>query len=86
MTDIDDDELDAFIKEDFSRPEKEEGLTAAEERIIAGFEDIQRFHAEHGRLPQAATSLKESTPCASMPCDNPPNAAPFWRNTTHSTG
>lgn len=56
MTDIDDDELDAFIKEDFSRPEKEEGLTAAEERIIAGFEDIQRFHAEHGRLPQAGTN------------------------------
>lgn len=26
--------------------------TPQEERIIAGFEDIQRFHAEHGRLPQ----------------------------------
>ena len=53
MIDIDDDELNAFIEEDFSRPKKEEGLTAEEERIIAGFEDIQRFHAAHGRLPQA---------------------------------
>lgn len=55
MTDIDNDEFDAFIEENYSRPEKKEGLTAEEERIIAGFEDIQRFHAEHGRLPQADT-------------------------------
>ena len=27
-------------------------LTPLQERIIAGFEDIQRFVAEHGRLPQ----------------------------------
>lgn len=27
-------------------------FSAREERIIAGFEDIQRFFAEHGRLPQ----------------------------------
>lgn len=26
--------------------------TAKQERIIAGFEDIQRFHGEHGRVPQ----------------------------------
>ena len=26
--------------------------TAKQERIIAGFEDIQRFHREHGRAPQ----------------------------------
>ena len=56
MTNIDNEDFDAFIDEHFSRPEKEEGLTAEEERIIAGFEDIQRFHAEHGRLPQADTA------------------------------
>ncbi len=27
------------------------GRTAREERILAGFEDIQRFFAEHGRIP-----------------------------------
>ena len=28
------------------------GRTAREERIIAGFEDIQKFYEEHGRVPQ----------------------------------
>ena len=31
---------------------KQESYTAREERIIAGFEEIQRFFEEHGRLPQ----------------------------------
>lgn len=31
---------------------KKKSLTPREERIIAGFEDIQRFHEEHGRAPQ----------------------------------
>lgn len=31
---------------------REGGRTAQEERIIAGFEDIQRFVEEHGRAPQ----------------------------------
>ena len=31
---------------------KQKSLTAREERIIAGFEDIQRFFEEHGRAPQ----------------------------------
>lgn len=30
---------------------KPKNYTAKEERIIAGFEEIQRFHAEHGRVP-----------------------------------
>lgn len=32
--------------------EKKPKLTPRQERIIAGFEDIQRFHDEHGRAPQ----------------------------------
>lgn len=31
---------------------KKKNLTPREERIIAGFEDIQRFYEEHGRAPQ----------------------------------
>lgn len=33
-------------------PERKSSLTPREERIIAGFEDIQRFHDQHGRAPQ----------------------------------
>ena len=33
-------------------PEKKSSRTAREERIIAGFEDIQRFVEQHGRAPQ----------------------------------
>jgi hypothetical protein len=33
-------------------PEKKSSRTAREERIIAGFEDIQRFVEQHGRPPQ----------------------------------
>jgi hypothetical protein len=39
-------ELDAFAK-----PEKKAGRSAREERIIAGFEEIQRFVAKHGHPP-----------------------------------
>ncbi|MHB1737083.1 MAG: GIY-YIG nuclease family protein [Acidithiobacillus sp.] len=47
-------ELDDLAAElaDFAPPEKKEGRTAKEERIIAGFEDTQRFVATHGRVPQ----------------------------------
>ncbi len=51
MTDIDLDELRAEL-DDFARPEKKGGRSAREERIIAGFEDIQRFVEQHGRPPQ----------------------------------
>ena len=49
MSDLDDlrDEL-----EEFAAPKKEGGRSAREERIIAGFEDIQRFVEQHGRLPE----------------------------------
>src|ERR1700744_5384880 len=51
MTDFDLDELRAELDE-FSQPEKKGGRSAREERIIAGFEEIQRFVETHGRLPQ----------------------------------
>lgn len=49
MTDLD--ELRSEL-DDFAQPEKKKGLSAKEERIIAGFEEIQRFVDEHGRAPQ----------------------------------
>lgn len=45
------DELSAELQE-FAQPKKEKRLTAREERIIAGVEEIQRFVEEHGRNPQ----------------------------------
>jgi hypothetical protein len=50
MADLNDDELlDALGVE--VAPLKTSSRTPAEERIIAGFEDIQRFYEEHHRLP-----------------------------------
>lgn len=40
-----------------SEPEKQVKFTNREERIIAGFEDIQRFVEEHGRLPRHGEDL-----------------------------
>jgi len=51
MSDIDLDELRAELDE-FSQPGKKGGRSAREERIIAGFEDIQRFYEKHGRAPR----------------------------------
>ena len=49
MTDLDDlrSELD-----DFAQPAKKGGQSVLEERVIAGFEEIQRFVDQHGRAPQ----------------------------------
>ena len=33
-------------------PKKKVARAPREERIIAGFEDIQRFYEEHGRMPR----------------------------------
>ncbi|MGG4605061.1 GIY-YIG nuclease family protein [Paenalcaligenes sp. Me131] len=49
MTDLDD--LRAELDE-FAQPTKKKSLSAREERIIAGFEEIQRFVELHGRTPQ----------------------------------
>lgn len=48
MTDLDDLRVEL---DEFAQPEKRVNL-AWEERIIAGFEDIQRFFEQHGRAPQ----------------------------------
>jgi hypothetical protein len=51
MADLDDDELlDALGVE--LPAAKAGGRTAREERLIAGFEDILRFHQAHGRAPR----------------------------------
>jgi len=51
MTDLDLDELAADLAE-FAPPEKKGGRSAKEERIIAGFEEIQRFVEIHGQAPR----------------------------------
>jgi len=51
MTDLDLDELATELA-DFAPQEKKGGRSAREERIIAGFEEIQRFAEAHGRAPQ----------------------------------
>lgn len=51
MSDLDLDELRDELAE-FAQPEKKGGRSAREERIIAGFEEIQRFVDKHGARPQ----------------------------------
>lgn len=51
MSDLDLDDLRAEL-DDFAVAEKKGGRSPREERIIAGFEEIQRFAEEHGRAPQ----------------------------------
>lgn len=51
MSELDLDDLRAELDE-FAQPRKKVGRSAREERIIAGFEEIQRFVEEHGRTPQ----------------------------------
>ena len=49
--DLDLDELRSEL-DDFAQPEKKGGRPPREERIIAGFEEIQRFVETRGRAPQ----------------------------------
>src|ERR1700675_4517778 len=51
MSDIDLDKLRSEL-DDFAEPEKKGGSSPREQRIIAGFEEIQRFVEKHGRAPQ----------------------------------
>lgn len=51
MSDIDLAELRSEL-DDFAEPEKKGGRPPREERIVAGFEEIQRFVEKHGRAPQ----------------------------------
>lgn len=52
MTDFDLDELRAELDDFAQKQPKRSTYTPREERIIAGFEDIVRFHEENGRAPQ----------------------------------
>jgi hypothetical protein len=51
MSELDLDELRAEL-DGFAAPEKKSGRSPREERIIAGFEEIQRFVESHGHTPQ----------------------------------
>ena len=51
MSNSDLDDLAAELS-DFAAPEKKGGRPPREERIIAGFEEIQRFVETHNRAPQ----------------------------------
>lgn len=51
MNNSDLDDLAAELAE-FAPPQKKVARPASEERVIAGFEDIQRFTEKHGRAPQ----------------------------------
>ncbi|HXN74416.1 MAG TPA: GIY-YIG nuclease family protein [Candidatus Acidoferrales bacterium] len=51
MSDIDLDKLREEL-DDFAEPDKKGGGSPREERIVAGFEEIQRFVEKHGRAPQ----------------------------------
>jgi hypothetical protein len=51
MTDLNLDELRDELA-DFAQPQKKGGRTPREERIIAGFEEIQRFADEYGHAPR----------------------------------
>lgn len=55
----DDLDLDALAEElaEFAPKEKKAGRSPREERIIAGFEDIQRFVDEHGHAPRHSEHL-----------------------------
>lgn len=51
MSNTDLDELASELAE-FAAPEKKGGRSPQEERVIAGFEEIQRFYEKHNRAPQ----------------------------------
>src|SRR2546430_14645752 len=51
MSDSDLDELRSELDE-CAEPEKKGGRPPREERVIAGFEEIQRFVEKHGRAPE----------------------------------
>jgi hypothetical protein len=52
MSEIDDETLMKDLAEDFGVAEKPAGRSALEQRILAGFEEIERFVEKHGRLPE----------------------------------
>lgn len=57
MSEPDLDELAGELADFAPAKSKQSTFTPREERIIAGFEDIERFYEEHGRLPQHGEGL-----------------------------
>lgn len=57
MPDLDLDDLAGELADFAPAQKKQSAYTAREERIIAGFEDIERFYEEHDRLPQHGEDL-----------------------------
>lgn len=55
MSDLDLDQLAAELA-DFAEPVREAARSPLEERVLAGFEEIQRWVAEHGRRPEHGES------------------------------
>ncbi len=51
MSELDLDELASELSDFAPAKKKQAAYTPREERVIAGFEDIERFYEEHGRLP-----------------------------------
>lgn len=51
MSEVDLDQLRTELEE-FAEPEKKGGRSARDERVIAGFEEIQRFVAQHAQAPR----------------------------------
>lgn len=56
MSEMDHDTLRDELSE-FAEPTQEAPRSAVEERVLAGFEEVQRWVATHGRLPQNADGL-----------------------------
>lgn len=52
MSDFDLDDLAEELSDFAPAKKRQATYTAREERVIAGFEDIERFYEEHGRLPE----------------------------------
>lgn len=57
MPDLDIDDLAGELADFAPAQKKQSTYTPREERIIAGFEDIERFYEEHGCLPQHGEGL-----------------------------
>ena len=57
MSDFDLDDLAGELADFAPAKKKQATYTAREERVIAGFEDIERFYEEHGLLPKHGEGL-----------------------------
>ncbi len=57
MSDFDLEDLAGELADFAPAKKKQATYTAREERVIAGFEDIERFYEEHGRLPEHGEGL-----------------------------